>query len=155
MFTMIALMDASHSTSTPVNVSYTSELCHCSKLFLTCLSSWHGVYVVSVALSLALSVYKDHKQLRSRSVPIVVGSAMILISKSLMGASVNAGQGSKRGGARKSARPKRFHPPPNPRVPAFKGYATLFTTAPRPSFFLFLPSSPLATSHSSVMTNST
>ena len=54
-------------------------------------------------------------------------------------------KGAREGGARKSARPKRFNPPPNPRVPAFKRYATLFTTAPRPSFFLFLPSSPLAT----------
>jgi hypothetical protein len=77
------------------------------------------VALVSVALVLALSGGKDHKQLTNRSAPIFVDSAMISIPKFLMGASINAGQGSKKGGARKSARPKRFHPPPNPRVPAF------------------------------------
>ena len=52
--------------------------------------------LVSVALVLALGECKDHKELTSRSAPVIVGSAMILISRLLMGASINAGQGSKR-----------------------------------------------------------
>ena len=99
--------------------------------------------LVVVTLSLAHSRHKDYKQLKTRSAPVVVGSAMIVISKLLMGASINASQGSKRRST-EVGKAQALQSPPNPRVPAFKGYATLFTTAPRPSF-LILPSSPLAT----------
>ena len=52
--------------------------------------------LVVVTLSLANSGYKYYKQLKARPAPVVVGSAIIVISKLLMGASINASQGSKR-----------------------------------------------------------
>lgn len=52
--------------------------------------------LVVVTLSPAHSGPKDYKQLKTRSAPVVVGSAIIVISKLLMGASINASQGSKR-----------------------------------------------------------
>lgn len=57
-----------------------------------------------------------------------------------MGASINAGQGSKRRST-EVGKAQALHS--SRRVPELRRYATLFTTAPRPSFF-FLPSSSLA-----------